>query len=192
MLLRRRWVAAGCVGLAVTAGLNAVTAPPPPTVPVLAAARDLPAGTLLAAADLTEVELPPDSLPAGLVSHPAGRMLASPLRRGEPVTDARLVGSSLLSGYPGLTALPVRLPDPDVLALVSVGDRIDLLATDPEGGGTRVVAHDVVVIAIPGSNVEVTASGLPGALVVIGTTFAQAGQVADAAVRSYLSIQFDA
>lgn len=119
-------------------------------------------------------------------------MLASPLRRGEPVTDARLVGQSLLTGYPELTALPVRLPDPGVLTLLSVGDRIDLLATDPEGGGTRVVARDAVVIAIPDADVEATVSGLPGALVVIGTTSAEAGQVADSAVRSYLSIQFDA
>lgn len=192
MLLRRRWVAAACVGLAVTAGLNAVTAPPPPTVPVLVAARDVSAGTVLAAEDLTEIRLPPAAVPAGLVDRPAGRLLASPLRKGETVTDARLVGRSLLSGYPELTALPVRLPDPAVLQLLSVGDRIDLLATDPEGGGTRIVAHDAIVIAIPSTDVEATASGLPGALVVIGTTSAQAGQVADSAVRSYLSIQFDA
>lgn len=192
VLLRRRWLAAACVGVAVTAGLNAVTAPPPPTVSVLAAARDLSAGTVLAAEDLTEIRLPPHALPEGLVEDPAGRILASPLRRGEQVTDARLVGQSLLSGYPDLTALPVRLPDPGVLGLMRVGDRIDLLATDPEGGGTRIVAHDAVVIAIPNTDVEATASGLPGALVVIGTTSAQAGQVADSAVRSYLSVQFDA
>jgi Flp pilus assembly protein CpaB len=192
MLLRRRWLAAVCVGLAVAAGLNAVTAPPAPTVSVLAAARDLPAGTVVAAEDLIGVRLPPHALPVGLVDDPTGRMLASPLRRGEQVTDARLVGQSLLSGYPGVTAVPVRLPDPGVLALLRVGDRIDLLATDPEGGGTRIVAHEAVVIAIPSTEVNATASGLPGALVVIGTTPAQAGQVADSAVRSYLSVQFDA
>lgn len=191
MLLRRRWLAAGCVGVAVVAGLNAVTAPPPSTTAVLAAARDLPSGTVLEAEDLAEVRLPPDVVPAGLVAHPEGRMLASPIRRGEPVTDARLVGPSLLAGYPDLTALPVRLPDPGVLELLRVGDRIDVLATDPEGSGTLVVAREAVVMAIPNAGVERSTSGLPGALVVIGTTSAQAGQVADAAVRSYLSIQFN-
>ena len=169
-----------------------MTAPPSPTLSVVAAARDLSAGTILAAEDLTEIRLPPAAVPTGLVDSPSGRMLASPLRRGETVTDARLVGSSLLTGYPGLTALPVRLPDPGVLALLSVGDRIDLVATDPEGGGTRTVAHDAIVIAIPVVDVEASVSGLPGALLVIGTTSTEAGQVADSAVRSYLSVQFDA
>ncbi len=192
VLLRRRWLAAVCAGVAVAAGLQAVSPEPPETVLVSAAARDLPSGALLQADDLVELALPPAAVPAGLVQRAVGRVLAAPMRRGEVLTDARLMAPGLLAGYPGLLAVPVRLPDPGVRELLRVGDLIDLVAVDPAGGGTRVVARRAVVLALPDPTVETSASGLAGALVVIGTTPDTAGQVAEAAVRSYLSVQFGA
>ena len=58
-------------------------------------------------------------------------MLAGPVRAGEPLTDVRLVGASLAAAYPGAVAVPVRLPDAGMAALLRVGDRIDLVAADP-------------------------------------------------------------
>ena len=92
VLVRRRLLAALLTAVAVAAGLHAAAAPPPPSVRVLTAARDLPAGAVLSAADLAEREFAPDSVPAGLADDAVGRTLASPLRGGEPVTDVRLVG----------------------------------------------------------------------------------------------------
>ena len=129
---------------------------------VLTAARDLPAGTVLSGADLAEAEFAPDSVPAGLAADAVGRTLASPLRRGEPVTDVRLVGAALARSHPDLTALPVRLPDAAMVDLLEVGDVIDLIATDPQGSGATVVAADVPVLAIPPPDEEPAGTGRPG------------------------------
>ena len=178
VLRRRRLLSALCVGGAVLAGLQATSPAPPPTVTVLTAARDLPAGTVLRAEDLAAVELRPA----------VGRTLAAPLRRGEPVTDVRLVGPSLLRGYPGLVAVPVRIPDPATVALLRVGDRVDLMVTETDGSAARLLAGDVPVLALPddpeGSAAPTVASGR---LVVLGTSPALAGPVTAAAVRGCLS-----
>ncbi|URN09621.1 SAF domain-containing protein [Actinomadura madurae] len=73
--------AAAAAGLALTA----LRPGPPPSVRVLGAARDLPAGKALTASDLRPVALPPGAVPAGaLRSGGAGRVLAGPMREGEP------------------------------------------------------------------------------------------------------------
>ncbi|MFG1827178.1 SAF domain-containing protein [Microbispora bryophytorum] len=92
---RRRPIAAVLAGLAVACVLLAVRTPD--GVEVLAAARDL-AGGRLTASDVVVVRLPPDTVPAGAYvpgTPVSGRLLAGPLRRGEPLTDARLLGPGL-------------------------------------------------------------------------------------------------
>jgi Flp pilus assembly protein CpaB len=187
VLRRRRPLAALLTAVAVAAGLHAVAGPEPPSVPVLVAARDLPAGAELGADDLRTVRFAPGSEPDGAVDRPVGQVLAAPLRSGEPVTDVRLVGPELTVGEPGLVAVPVRLPDPGMVALLDVGDRIDLVATDPQQGGASVVAADVPVLAIPESDQTASAAGLPGRLVVVGAASGQVEAVADAAVRSFVT-----
>jgi Flp pilus assembly protein CpaB len=189
VLARRRLLAACCAAVAVAAGLQAVAAPPPPAVSVLAAARDLPAGSTLAADDLVEVAFAPGTVPSGLAGDPTGRTLAAPLRAGEPVTDVRLVGPGLTGGDPDLAALPVRLPDAAMADLLEPGDRIDLIATDPQRPGSRVVAWDVPVLAVPPPS-ETTASGQPGAVVVVGADPAEVTRVSDAGVRLFLTYAF--
>ena len=149
VLRRRRLLAALLTAVAVAAGLHAVAAPPPATVAVLVAARDLPAGAELEADDLVAAEFAPGSAPDDVADDPAGRILAAPVRRGEPVTDVRLVGPQLTEGLNDLTATPVRLPDAGMVGLLRVGDRIDLVAADPRGDGAETVAVDVPVLAIP-------------------------------------------
>jgi hypothetical protein len=96
-------------------------------------------------------------------------------------------GPELTAGQPGLTAVPVRLPDPGMVALLDVGDRIDLVATDPQEGGASVVAADVPVLAIPAADDQTSASGLPGRLVVVGAEADQVAPLADASVRSFVT-----
>lgn len=190
VLRHRRPLAAALAGIAVATGIQAAAAPPPSRVPLVVAARDLPAGIVLARDDLTEVALAPDVVPDDLAAAPVGRVLAAPLRRGEAVTDVRLVGPGLAEGYPDVTAVPVRLPDPAMVDLLRVGDRVDLLATDPQGGGATVVATDVPVLALPRSSPGVEGSGLSGRLVVVGADEAEITRIADAAVRCFLTFAF--
>lgn len=190
VLARRRLLAALCAGGAVAAGLHALAAPPPPTVPVTTAARDLPAGTLLSASDLSTEEFAPDSVPDGPAPAPVGRTLASPVRAGEAITDVRLVGDELADAHPELTTMPVRLPDPGAAALLEVGDRIDLFATDPQAGQTRVVGAGAVVLATPPADGPETAGAPTGTVVVLGVPPGSATAVADAGVRWFLSYAF--
>ena len=67
VLRRRRLLAALLSAVAVWAGLSAVSPSPEGTVPVLVAARDLPAGLTISADDLTTVDFRPGSEPSGAV-----------------------------------------------------------------------------------------------------------------------------
>jgi Flp pilus assembly protein CpaB len=190
LLRRRRMLAAVCVAAAVATGLHATTAPPPATTTVLAAARDLPAGSAVGSGDVVPVEFTPGSVPAGVVGDPVGRTLAAPLRRGEPVTDVRLIGEELADAHPELATMPVRLPDEGLAALLAPGDQVDLVATDPQGSGARVVASDVLVLATPppgeGDQTGAVDSASPGVVVVVGVPPATVTAVADASVRWFL------
>jgi len=194
VLGRRRLLAAVCAALAVVAGVRAVAAPPPETVAVTVAARDLPAGAVLATADLTTVALPPQALPDDLLADPAGRTLAGPVARGEPLTGVRVVGAPLaaeaLAGTDRL-ALPVRLPDAGAVGLLRVGDRVDLVATDPQGATSEMVAHGVPVLALPGPDTSAGAAGpagpAGGRLVVLGVTSDELPRVATAAASTFLT-----
>jgi Flp pilus assembly protein CpaB len=194
VLLRRRLLAAVLTGAAVLAGLQATAPAPLPSDRVLTAAHDLDAGTVLRADDLTRVAFADGTAPSGASSlaEAVGRTLAAPLRRGEPVTDVRLVGAGLLRGYDDLVAVPVRIPDADAVGLLQVGDRVNLLGTDPRGGGTETVAVDVPILALPrpddSTSASVTTAGLSGRLIVIGASSALSESVADAAVRGFLSV----
>src|SRR5512141_1988757 len=147
VLARRRPIAAVCAAVAVAAALQANAAPPPPRTLVLTAAHDLPAGVVVRAGDLARTPFDPDSVPSGVLPDPAaalGRTTTGPVRAGEAITDARLLTTSLLRGYPGLVAAPVRIGDPAAVRLLRVGDRVDLLAADPQGEtSARVVGRDV-------------------------------------------------
>ena len=189
VLVRRRMLAAALMALAVLAGVRATTAPPEPTAPVVVARTDLAGGTTVRAADLQVVDHPASAVPAGATGSPrsvAGRVLAAPVRRGEPVTDVRVVGRGLLGGYPGAVAAPVRVADPGVARLLHVGDRIDLISTPPEGGGSSVVVSGAPVVAVPRASADRDGM-MSGGLVVVAVSPASALSLAEASVSSVLS-----
>ncbi|NYD43333.1 SAF domain-containing protein [Nocardioides panaciterrulae] len=193
VLRRRRPLAALLVAVAVATGLRAATGPPAPRVPVPVAAHDLAPGAVVAADDLVRAGFAPGSVPSGVVRNPVGRIVAAPVRAGEPVTDVRLLGPRLTDAYPGLAAVPVRLPDAGMAGLLRVGDRIDLVAADPQGAAAaRVVAADVPVLALPGDDRERAIDGsLTGRLVVLGARPDEVPALAGAAVRYFLTFTWD-
>ena len=134
---RRRVVTAALLAAAVAAGLQALRPPDPPRASVLVAARDLPAGHRLTLADVAIENWYPAAVPDGTLPRPAGRVLTSAIRRGEPLTDTRVLGDRLLAGLPaGTVAVTVRLADPASALVVRAGERADVLAgpaTDPLG-----------------------------------------------------------
>jgi Flp pilus assembly protein CpaB len=188
VLRRRRLLAALCALVAVWAGLRATAAPPPPRVPVTVAAHDLGAGAVLRPADLTTVRFAPGTVPSGGLRDPVGRRLAAPLRRGQPVTDTAVVGPALADDHPGLVALPVRLPDTAMAELLTVGDAIDVVSVDPQGGPAASVAQGALVLALPPPAADAAADGLPGRLVVLGVREADVVAVSSASVTHFLTI----
>ncbi len=101
-------------------------------VSVLVAARDLAGGATVGAADVRPVPFAPERVPAGALAaarQAVGQRLSGPVRRGEPITDARLLGPGLATGLSSESvAVPVRLADGGTAALLRPGDRVDLLA----------------------------------------------------------------
>ncbi|WP_418060359.1 SAF domain-containing protein [Pimelobacter simplex] len=191
LLRHRRLLAALLLAGATASSLHVLAPPDPPTAAVLVAARDLPAGRVLAPGDLTSAPLPPGVLPAGAVppgSPPLGRALAAPLRRGEPLTDVRLVGPGLATGQPsGTVAVPIRLADAGQAALLAAGDVLDLLATDPRGADpSRVLARAAVVLAVPEASAAEDGA-LPGRLVVVALRSSDVYHVTAASVASYVT-----
>jgi Flp pilus assembly protein CpaB len=186
----RSLLAAGLAAAAVAAALSVGSPHPPPGVSVLSAGRDLAAGTSLAPGDVRVVRLPAELAPAGALTaatEVVGRVLAAPLRRGEPLTDVRLAGADLLARRAGLVAVPVRIADAASAALVTAGDHVDVLAAGSSANApasARVVAADAEVLAVP---TAVQDDG-EGALLVVAANPSVAARLAAAAVSSRLSV----
>lgn len=187
----RRLLAAGLAAGAVAAALQAAKPEPGPTVPVVTAARDLSGGSTIVPDDVRTSDVPPALVPAAAlasVDAAVGRVLAGPVRAGEPLTDVRMVGPDLLATWgDGLVATPVRIADPGVIGLIRPGDVVDLIAAPTSGTGeTTIVASSVPVLVVP----EQSDQGVlaDGALLVIAATDTQAASLAQAAVTSRLSI----
>lgn len=194
VLIRRRSLAALCAALAVWFGLDAVTADPPVGVPVLTAARDLPSGTTLGSGDLQRTRFAQGSIPASAVRDPAallGRTLLVPVEDGQPLSRRQLLGSSGLSGYPGRSAIALRIPDPDAAALLDPGDRVDLIASDPQSDvEPERLVRDAIVLALPRPDPDHAGFGVEGAgrLVLFAVPRAGIEHVAAVANSHFLTV----
>ncbi|MET0840343.1 MAG: SAF domain-containing protein [Marmoricola sp.] len=190
ILLHRRPLAAACAAGAALVALQVASPPPPRTVPVWTASRDLSSGTVLVPADLTRAEFAPASVPTSTVTDPRqvlGRTLAAPMSRGEPLTRLRTISRGLLRGYPGTTAVPLRVTDADIVDLLRVGDRVSFVVADPDGRvPPRPLVDDVPVVAIPRRADSGLSSSTPGRLVVAAVPSSQASDVASRAATSIL------
>ena len=191
LLARRRLLAAIFAALAVAAAVQAARPAPAATQPVVTAAGDLRAGDVLGPDDVAIVEAELGLVPEGALdpaAPPYGRTLAGPVRSGEPLTDVRLVQSELLAGLgPGMVLATVRVADPAAATLLEPGDRVDIVGSDPRGGGAAVVATDVGVVIPPTADDDSVALG-DGAPVVLAVDQATALVLAEAAVSQQLTV----
>lgn len=153
-VLARR-IAAGVLVL-LAAGLALRPDPAGSVAEVAVAAADLRPGVSLGADDVRLEKRPAPTLPDGAITdlgRLAGSTLAGPVRRGEVLTDARVLGSRLagLAAGPDARVVPVHLADTAVLDVIRTGDVVDVLtATTPGDGGarTRVLATGAVVVLV--------------------------------------------
>jgi hypothetical protein len=124
-------------------------------------------------------------------------MLAAPARRGEPLTDQRVMGRSLLDGYAeGTVASPVRLADPGTARLLAVGDLVDVLAAAagpelgaaPRSTAARTVARGARVALVAAPEDTAAVAGGEGAIILLVTSPLDALDLAEAAATSRLSV----
>lgn len=171
-------VAAGVLGLA---GQRAA----PAGQEVVSASRDLPIGATLAASDLTTAHLisPPDGVltPARSV----GAVLSGPVRKGEVLTDARLVPPGGQRPGTGRIAVPIRPADPATVELLSAGMHVAVLSVS-ESGQATVLAADAVVLSIP----PPPKSEPTKRLVVLAVPLAAADRVTAISLHGSLALRF--
>jgi len=160
VLVRR--VAAGA--LVVLAGVATLRSNPDgDRVEVVVAAHDLRPGTALTSDDVRLEKRLATTVPDGSqadLSAVVGSTLASPTRRGEVLTDVRLLGSRLAESTAGPDAriVPLHLADSALIDLVRVGDVVDVLAAPANDAppatqattppASSVVATDAVVVLV--------------------------------------------
>ncbi|GAB3870716.1 hypothetical protein GCM10029964_005730 [Kibdelosporangium lantanae] len=142
----RRFVAGSLV---LVAGVLALRPARLSDAPMVVAGHDLAPGATLSTSDVKVVRAPPALVPVGALvtaESAAGRVLAGVATSGEPITSARLLGpenTRLTAGHPDAAAVPVRLDDEDVAALLVPGSHVDIVGPDQ-----AVVAEDAVVAAV--------------------------------------------
>lgn len=201
LVRNRRLLAALCFCLATAVAVHELTPDGGPVVRVVTSTEDLAAGEMLNFSAITLTEVPPGLVPAhafNSLQQVTGRQLAAPMRSGEIVTDAALLGPGLLTGAsPGTVAVPLRVSDPSTVRLIRPGERVDVVISAGNGyelpADTRTVAHDVVVLwtsASAAGTAELPASvggWLPTdeaeGLVVVAAEPAQAEQLAGASTQ---------
>src|ERR1700682_4299838 len=154
--LAARRVAAGA--LLIMAALFALPANPQgDRTEIVVARRDLASGVELTADDVRIENRTAATVPDGSQSDidaVIGATLAGPARRGEVLTDVRVLGPRLAESVAGPDAriVPLPLADSALLDLVRPGDVVDVLAAATSDTGAdarpRLMATDAVVVLV--------------------------------------------
>ncbi|MGV1088587.1 MAG: SAF domain-containing protein [Mycobacterium sp.] len=162
--VRARRIAAGL--LVLLAAAAAVRPDPAGAHSLVAvAARDLSPGIALTVQDVRMEQRPTATLPDGTqaVDQVVGATLAGPARRGEVLTDARVLGSRLaeLSAGRDARVVPLHLADSAVLDVIRTGDVVDVLgaASGADAHPRLVAANAVVVLVSPDGPTAARSSG---------------------------------
>ena len=135
-LAARRIAAGALVILAAVVALR--SDPQGDRTEIVVATRDLASGVELTADDVRLENRTAATVPDGSqsdVGAVVGATLAGPARRGEVLTDVRVLGPRLAESVAGPDAriVPLPLADSALLDLVRPGDVVDVLAAGAEG-----------------------------------------------------------
>ncbi len=164
---------------------------------IVVAARDLSSGVELTADDIRVENRTAATVPDGAQSDVGaviGTTLAGPARRGEVLTDVRVLGPRLAESVAGPDAriVPLPLSDSALLDLVRPGDVVDVLAAGPESSGTdaqpQLVATNAVVVLV--SDKPKGAGSGSDRVVLVAVAAHTANNVAGAALLRTVTLTF--
>lgn len=194
----RRIVAIALVVLAGALALRPAGAGETAQTDVVVAAKDMAPGSLLTQAGVSIRRLPGSVVPSGALLHrtaAVGRVLAAPVRAGEPLTDVQLVGpadTALTTGDPDAATVPVRLADPDVADLLRPGIRVDVVTLDPDHQSDPVLAENATVVTVRdtagSSGLTGSTQGQTGRLVLVALPRRFATRLAAASLRQPVTV----
>ncbi|MGY4648800.1 SAF domain-containing protein [Mycobacterium sp. URHB0021] len=191
-----RRVAAGT--LVILAAIAAVRSDPDgDRVHIVVAAKDLSPGVALSPSDVVVETRTATTIPDGSqsdVTTVVGATLAGPARRGEVITDVRLLGPRLAESAAGSDAriVPLPLADTALLDLIRPGDVVDVLAAGPTDTGTdagpQVIATDAIVVLV--SEKPKGAANGSDRVVMVAVGAQEANAVAGAALVQAVTLTF--
>jgi Flp pilus assembly protein CpaB len=194
-LAARRFAAGALVILAAVVAMR--SDPQGDRTEVVVAIRDLASGVELTADDVRIENRSAATVPDGSQSDVGvvvGATLAGPVRRGEVLTDVRVLGPRLAESVAGPDAriVPLPLADSALLDLVRPGDVVDVLAAGAEAGATdarpQLVATDAVVVLV--SEKPKGAGSGSDRVVLVAVGAAAANDVAAAALLRTVTLTF--
>lgn len=154
-VLARRMAAGGLVLLAGIAALR--PDPDDGRSDVVVATHDLSPGMALSMDDIKLEKHSTTTVPDGAqtsIDALLGATLAGPSRRGEVLTDVRVLGSRLagVTAGPDARVVPLHLADAAVLDLIRPGDVVDVMGAADSGTDaqpTLVASNAIVVLVSP-------------------------------------------
>lgn len=162
---------------------------------VVVASADLSPGTALTRDDVRLESRRETDVPDGAqtdLDAVVGATLAGPSRRGEIVTDIRLLGPRLAESSAGRGAriVPVPLADPAVLDLIRVGDVVDIVAAPLSADAdsdVQLIATGAVVVLVSEQSSGLGARG-GDRVVLVALPATAARTVAGAALVSAVTV----
>lgn len=164
---------------------------------VIVALRDLSPGTPLTDADVGVESRLAATIPDGAsrdIQNTFGATLAGPTRRGEVITDVRLLGSRLTeaSAGPDARIVPLHLADDALVDLIRPGDVVDVLAAGSTQAGLdsppEVIATAAIVALVSAESAGPAGASERVVLVVLPRHAANA--VAGAALTRQITVTF--
>lgn len=128
------------------------------TDPVVVATRDIRRGARLTKQDIGMREIPSAYIAAGSINDERlalGREALVAIYSGEPVSSKRISGSKSERASAHLRAGKVALAIgtdeiSGVAGGIRPGDKVDIFATEQEGGQTRLIHEDVLAVGVGG------------------------------------------
>lgn len=175
-------------------------------IPVIAAVRDLPAGTLLKKSDLKQVRVAERDVPKGALlgeREALSRVLLFPASANEPLTVSKLSAPTTVEGIsstiePGYRAVSVQITDVSgVAGLIQPNSRVDVLFTRPGNMAeaiTSTILQNVRVLSVGkttqvGQTVDPKAPKSPVATLVLSPAEAQKLELAKNQGKISLSLR---
>lgn len=164
---------------------------------VIIALRDLTPGTPLTSGDIAVESRLATTVPDGAtadIGTALGATLAGPARRGEVLTDVRLLGTRLTeaSAGPDARIVPLHLADDALVDLIRPGDVVDVLAAGSVDTGPNtapeVIATEAVVVLV--SAAPAGPGGSAARVVLVALPRHAANAVAGAALSRQITVTF--